>query len=217
MDEVQPTPHIVQLNWESCSKFYFAGNYNRLNWLGKQYKNFVTSESFRLPWVMSFSRSCDSLSQWGMYTDRKHGGVAIGVSRKDLVRDIKHLSAEADSLGFELQLKTCLYSETNRDASEDMFDQENLMANFDLFNRIGEALSAADVSPDDLRHALMKIAEIAILVKDESFFQEQEVRLILHPRKPKFDDCSIIGCKPRWRTHIDRSRVLSVNSAQVHS
>ena len=67
------------------------------------------AEGVRIPWIMSFSESADSLSQWGMYTDRQHGGCSVVFD----FREINYITESIRRNGhccFEVFFLPCLYS-----------------------------------------------------------------------------------------------------------
>lgn len=173
------------------------------------YKRCIEEGVIVVPWIMSFSREGDSLSQWGMYTDRKEGGVAIGLRRDSLWSAIDRLpghyskitcNPESDQ-GFELRLLPCLYAESDEKLIHELFKQRSVEYQ-DAFRHLGRLTSYEDMDLKDFNKVAVTIMEISVLVKHESFKQEKEERLILLPKTHSLQDCKILGGKARWQTYI---------------
>ncbi len=173
------------------------------------YRKCIDDGSVVIPWIMSFSRAGDSLSQWGMYTDRKEGGVAVGLRRDNLWGAIDRLpgryskiaSDSASSRGFELRLLPCLYTKSDEKLIRELFELRSEEYQ-DAFRRLGRFSFHGDYDLKDLNMVVATIMEISVLVKHESFKQEKEERLILLPKTHSLQDCKILGGKVRWQTYI---------------
>ena len=182
-------------------------------WFRENYKMLVGGGGIVTPWVMSFSCERDSLNQWGMYTDRERGGVAVGfdislvnsaIGRWPGCYSKAALTSEGEKgldKKFELQLLPCLYAETDKDTINELFDMR-LKPHADVFRRIGEASAAQEIPADDFTCAIISILEVSAIIKHEAFRNEKEVRLVLLPMTKSLADCELIGGKPRWKTYV---------------
>lgn len=195
----------------------FGWTEDRMRWFAVGYRKLIAEGAIVLPWIMSFSRAKDSLTQWGMYTDRQKGGVSIGLRRDSLWDAIDRLpgryskvAIDSDSNGssksaFILRLLPCLYAETDQELINELFEFRGTQSQ-DVFKRIGRVAHSEDIDPRDFQVALMTILEVAVLVKHEAFRNEQEERLVLLPKTNVLQDCKILGGKPRWQTYIAETR-----------
>ena len=186
-------------------------------WFRENYNVLVRSGEIVTPWVMSFSCEKDSLNQWGMYTDRERGGVAVGFDVEQLGSAIDRwpgcyskeaLTSDGEKGAdkkFELRLLPCLYAETDEKLIQELFDMR-LKPHADVFRRIGEASAAQEISADDFTCAIIPILEVSAIIKHEAFRNEKEVRLVLLPMTKSLSDCGLIGGKPRWKTHVYETR-----------
>ena len=210
---------------------HFCWTEECLNWFEIAYRKLIVDGGVVLPWVMSFSRDGDSLTQWGMYTDRQRGGISIGIRRDNLWNAIdripggysKVVKVEGEGMvdqwknpAFLMQLLPCLYSETDKDVIDELFEFRGMTCRV-AFERIGKAKYHNEVLPEDLVTAIMAIMEVSIVVKNEAFINEQEERLILFPKTSRLDDCELLGGKPRWRTYIGRTRKEGVGNPKYQA
>ena len=150
-------------------------------------------------WSMSFSSVGDSLNQWISYTDRHEGGVSLGFNVDDLFNRIKQ-ATRAPQL---LYLVPCLYASMHEKEIEGLISF--------LFGPYRDALYKQCMMRGCLVDASQSLAMItlsislifAAMVKDESFREEKEWRIVLQP----FDEvitrgCEFLGGKPRLYTHL---------------
>lgn len=195
----------------------FGWSEERMQWFAAGYRKLIAEGAIVLPWVMSFTRAKDCLSQWGMYTDRRNGGVSIGLRRDSLWDAIDRLpgryskvaiasdSKEPFEPAFILRLLPCLYAESDKKLINELFEFRGTQCQ-DALKRIGVASRSEDIDPRDFQLALMTLLEIAVLIKHEAFRNEQEERLVLLPKTSVLQDCKILGGKPRWQTYIAETR-----------
>lgn len=195
----------------------FGWSEERMQWFAVGYRKLIAEGAIVLPWIMSFTRAKDCLTHWGMYTDRRQGGVSIGLSRDSLWDAIDRLpggysKAAIDAEGkkalepaFILRLLPCLYAESDQELINELFEFRGAQCH-DAFQRIGKALHSEDIDPRDFQMALLTIMEVSVLVKHEAFRNEQEERLVLLPKTHLLQDCKILGGKPRWQTYIAETR-----------
>ena len=186
-------------------------------WFRENYKVLVGGGEIVTPWVMSFSAEKDSLNQWGMYTKRESGGVAVGFDVGQLANAIDRWPGcyskdaipqdgeKGNERKFELLLLPCLYAVTDEKVINGLFDVR-LKPHADVFGRIGEASVAQEISSDDFTRAIISILEISAIIKHEAFRNEKEVRLVLLPMTKSLVDCELIGGKPRWKTYVAETR-----------
>ena len=198
-----------RFKWSEMKCIWFRENYNLL----------VRSGDIVVPWVMSFSRERDSLNQWGMYTSRETGGVAVGFEMGLLWNELDRfpgcyskeaLTAKGEKGGiqdraFELRLLPCLYAEKDAKLIEDLF-QEFLLPHEAAFRKIGDATTSDEIVPKDFTEAIFSILEVSSIIKHEAFRNEREVRLVLLPMTKSLVDCELIGGKPRWKTYVCETR-----------
>lgn len=198
-----------KFKWSDMKCAWFRENYNLL----------VRSGDIVVPWVMSFSRDRDSLNQWGMYTNRKTGGVAVGFQMGLLWNEIDRLpgcyskaaltskgeKAHSKDKAFELRLLPCLYAESDSEIIIELLDQI-LLPHAAVFERIGECRAINEVFDHDFTKAIFSVLEVSSIIKHEAFKNEKEIRLVLLPMTKKMLDCEIIGGKPRWKTYVSKTR-----------
>ena len=150
-------------------------------------------------WSMSFSTVGDSLSQWISYTDRHDGGVSLGFSIDDLLNRIGQSKRSAQLL----YLVPCLYASVHEKEIEDLIRF--------LFGPYRDAVHKQCMTKGCLVDESQSLAVItlsialifAAMVKDESFREEKEWRIVMQP----FDEvitrgCEFLGGKPRLYTHL---------------
>lgn len=193
-------------DWSASKAAWFRENYNRL----------VSGKDIVVPWIMSFSQERDSLNQWGMYTDRVKGGVAVGFRMAELWGAIDRFPGayskavlrpneeKGTSRAFELRLLPCLYAKTDAKLIHSLFD-EVLLPHKASFKAIGDAASIDDINPKDFTGAIFAILEVSSIIKHEAFKHEKEIRLALMPMTKSLVDCELIGGKPRWKTYISET------------
>ena len=188
-------------------------------WFRKNYNLLVRSGNIVVPWVMSFSRERDSLTQWGMYTNRKTGGVAVGFEMGLLWNEMDRLpgcyskvaltangkKGDIQDRAFELRLLPCLYAEKDEKLIEELF-QEFLLPHETAFRKIGDVTSIKEINPSDFATAIFSILEVSSIIKHDAFKNEKEIRLVLLPMTKSLADCELIGGKPRWKTYVCETR-----------
>lgn len=145
------------------------------------------------PWVTSFSADPDSLYQWVAYTDRKQGGMAIGF---DITLLNKHVSLVQDNPKLNhvigCRLEKCQY-----------VDSTSLDAH--IRNVIVSWLAGSTSSKKTNTKASIfaAIYILASTIKNQSFSQEKESRLIMIPtRKEGSRRYKFVGGKPRIATEF---------------
>lgn len=171
------------------------------------------------PWVMSLSRSADSLYQWRAYTDPIDGGVAVGFDFEELEKltsiSVSARRARKDSdptaLAYELHFLPCLY--LDEDNKEDVA-RANKILDF-LFKEWYEVRKkeAGFTKRKDCAVLALVVANLfALITKNASFRDEQEVRLVLFLKDPKyFGNISFVGGKPRVEIPLPRDTGVKVN------
>ena len=161
-------------------------------------RNIATEPEFA-PWTMSFSLDGDSLNQWIAYTDRHNGGVSIGFDIDQLLNTVNNLKTANQLMYFV----PCLYESAHRNEIEMLLDF--------LFGPYRDGLYKLSLERGLVidHDALMKMITLSIalifaaMVKDESFRQEQEWRLVLQPLDELLTQkCDFIGGKPRLRSNL---------------
>jgi len=181
------------------------------------FKAILDDYQFGVPWIMSFSKEKDSLNQWGMYTDRIKGGVAIGFHVGQIWSAIdrfpgcysknalKSNGDKGDMSAFELRLLPCLYVESDVELIKELLETCLSIHEKEL-QRIGSARTIKDLQLTDFHDAITSILQVCTVIKHEAFKNEKEVRLILLPKIKNIDDCELIGGKPRWKTYVRQTR-----------
>lgn len=204
----------------------FGWTEERIRWFAIGYRTLIAEGAIVLPWIMSFTRARDCLTQWGMYTDRRDGGVSIGLRRDSLWDAIDRLPGryskvaiasdgkESLKTAFVLRLLPCLYAESDKKLINELFESRGMKCQ-DALRRIGGAAHSEDIDPGDFQLALMTIVEVAVLIKHEAFKNEQEERLVLLPKTNVLQDCKILGGKPRWQTYIAETRKEGVGRSEL--
>ena len=144
------------------------------------------------PWITSFSSDPDSLYQWVAYTDRKQGGVAIGFNTSLLntkVTDVQRNPNLNKLIG--CRLEKCRYTDS---------------VNLDLYvYRVVSSMLAqpAKNNTDFETSIVAAVYVLASTIKNCSFSQEKESRLILLPtRKEALRRYKFVGGKPRIATEF---------------
>lgn len=164
--------------------------------------HFLRTEAIA-PWITSFSDDPDSLYQWVAYTDRKEGGVAIGFDIGLLREKEKLIQTNPDSKrAIGCRFEKCLYT-----------DDHNLSIHVRRF--LDEELNLTISAPSKYKNKQIEIlATIYILastIKNPSFCQEKESRLIMLPTLPEASiRYRFVGGKPRIATKFfGQSRELA--------
>lgn len=185
-------------------------------WLKRETPN----KPILFPWVMSLSRSADSLYQWRAYTDPDDGGVAIGFDFEELEKltsiSVSARRARKDSdptaLAYELHFLPCLY--LDEESKEDVA-RANKILDF-LFKEWYEVRKkeAGFTKREDCAVLALVVANLfALITKNASFRDEHEVRLVLFLKDPKyFGNISFVGGKPRIEIPLPRDTGIKVNS-----
>lgn len=151
------------------------------------------NQKFSLPWILSFSLKRDAINLWGMYTDRRDGGCAIGFDYKQLDNSVDKLQEDRPN-GQQTFLYPCLYGD----------EAKNLIDRFVCMNRT----AFEPVKKEDIQEAeVLKVVRLSLLIssicKHECFRDEQEVRMIVFPDCTKeFANCTMVGDKPRIQVGI---------------
>lgn len=173
------------------------------------YKKDLLANKVVSPWIMSFSLAKDSLAQWVAYTDKKEGGYAMGFDRAQLEQMVvrvtcntkKKRDANAEKVEpYRMYVLPCLYSNADKDVIDGLFEFY-----FDQEVEVFDSVKNAD-EPDskDMAQIVAKLLLVSSIIKHESFKYEEEVRLIVQPTIPTYDECEFLGGKPRWKTNISK-------------
>ena len=144
------------------------------------------------PWITSFSSDPDSLYQWVAYTDRKQGGVAIGFNTSLLntkVTDVQRNPNLNKLIG--CRLEKCRYT-----------DSVNLDSY--VYRVVSSMLAQPAKNNTDFETSIVAaVYVLASTIKNCSFSQEKESRLILLPtRKEALRRYKFVGGKPRIATEF---------------
>lgn len=211
----------IELGWRLCIN-YFEEKYNitskirELLWIC--YRDSIMHAGFVAPWVVSFSLAKDSLPQWIAYTDKKHGGYALGFSKGQLEtcmhRLANNIKKKKDLKGvkrypYEINLFPCLYSKQDEDSINGVLNS--------YFGTEHKTISKINL--DNWQSCLNEVSEIinkmllfSSIIKHDSFRNEQEIRLIVQPSQSVYDECFFKGGKPRWKTNIAKYINAPLNS-----
>lgn len=172
------------------------------------------------PWVTSFSRSPDLLSQWIAYTPHMSGGVAIGFDFAKLEKLIqtsvcvrrKRYSVDETALDYEIHFLPCVYL-------GDGYEMVNKILDY-LFGSYWQKLcisiqDTAKGKEKDKRKAIaaLLIANLfAAIAKDASFSSEQEFRLVMLVKNEAYlKKMEFIGGKPRLKVPIEEETRVKIN------
>lgn len=123
------------------------------------------------PFIASFSAHEDKASMWGMYTDRKEGGYAVGIGREDLEQLCK--VNNQNNKVYELYFLPCVYLGV---------DDVDAIVERMIRNQADEIECTA-------RHTIFEVGELlarrllflSYLIKHGSFDYENEWRMVLCP------------------------------------
>lgn len=154
--------------------------------------HFLRTEAIA-PWITSFSDDPDSLYQWVAYTDRKDGGVAIGFDI-ELLREKEKLiqtnPGTKQTIG--CRFEKCLYT-----------DDHNLNSRIRRFldEELNRTISAPSKYDNKQIEMLATVYILASRIKNPSFCQEKESRLIMTPIQQELANrYRFVGGKPRIAT-----------------
>lgn len=163
-----------------------------------------------VPWVLSLSQVADSTAQWIAYSDRVHGGVALGISRERLLECVRALDERMFSSGFDgmidkdediglgetggVFLAPCLYYENkagNRggyiDRLRHVFSEDERYISLKSWNRRAYLWKCA-----------RQIIKQASLLKRKDYIFEHEWRVVYAPAsRSTLLDVRFVGGKPR--------------------
>lgn len=168
-------------------------NVNLLGRITKLGDHFNEKEIF-MPWIFSFSLHNDMLSQWIGYTDQNDGGYAIGFD----IGQLRKLTEEKNKLSQKTPTKVvlnCMYS-----------DVDDVDAKLDEIFRDSDLTSY--VHSDHLvmekeTKLVFFVMLMSSMIKEKSFFQESETRLLLFVDDEKlYRDVISIGGKPRMKANL---------------
>lgn len=181
-----------QLGVEYISE-YISGHF--IPEISDSFKELVQDIQVRNPpFIASFSAHMDKASLWGMYTDRKVGGYALGVGISDIERRCKR-NNELNKT-YELLFLPCVYIGVD--------NVDSIIARI-LDNHSDEIEYTA-------RHTIFEVGELlarrllflSYLIKHDSFDYENEWRLVLNPL-----DSKIVEKVVKLKENDDGKRIFS--------
>lgn len=148
------------------------------------------------PWIVSFSKEPDSLSQWVSYTDRIKGGVAIGFDSYAIQKAIREEEKAPlfPSVKLSFHMMRCRYTNDNnaKDWLKTVFSNVTTSGPF----------QAASLNERKQR-ILAAIIICAAAIKNKSFSPEMESRLVvLCSQEALRDRYKFVGGKPRIETRL---------------
>lgn len=148
------------------------------------------------PWIVSFSKEPDSLSQWVSYTDRIQGGVAIGFDSSIIQKAIRE---EEDGPLFStsklsFHMTRCRY--TNDNNAKDWLKT--------VFNNVTTSVPFKSASLNERKQRILATIVIcAAAIKNKSFSPERESRLVvLCSQEELRKRYKFVGGKPRIETRL---------------
>ena len=162
------------------------------------------------PWILSFSTERDATALWMSYTDRQRGGVAIGVSRDRLSRDIESLDRKVkrgmreEDFGQAIggaALLPCIYLDETLFGSGDTIFEKALSYIF-CERESFYCLARQDADKYAVCCA-RQVVRLAALVKGSDYAFENEWRIVFTPMAQKignkelFSRMVVCGGKPR--------------------
>lgn len=157
------------------------------------------------PWILSFSKDMDSVSQWASYTDHSRGGIAIGVNFDKLIESIIPLrSIDWIELRDIWLVAPCVYIEMDSKGKDRKFE-------YGVLDRLFERYGGMRIF--ETKDAVLRFAKIAILfaalIKRSDFRMEHEWRVV-HLTDESFclDQVEFIGGKPRIRLPHKRANEI---------
>ena len=202
--------HEVREGWDAAIRFIeaeYGWPKEKCDWLWAYYKKGVLAGKFGTIWVMSFSRSRDSLGQWIAYTDREEGGYALGFDAQNLEGmlnrarcNMKKIRVTGNRKNYpcRMYILPCLYTDSDRNAIDGLFKTYFGQAK-DVFDNVKNSSNPSSVN---LAKIIAKIQVVAAIIKHESFRYEEEVRLVVQQTAQDLTKCEFIAGKPRWKTQI---------------
>ena len=166
-------------------------------------------EEILAPWITSFSADPDSLYQWVAYTDRKQGGVAIGFNTTLLNSKVKAVQKNPNlNKLIGCRLEKCQYTDN---VNLDSYIHSVVTS---MMNR-----STNSSTTDRETSILAAVYILASTIKNHSFSQEKESRLILLPtRKEALRRYKFVGGKPRIATEFfgkNRELAKAISSVMI--
>lgn len=170
------------------------------------------------PWVVSFSRQSDLLSQWVSYTDKGAGGVAIGYDF-DKLEEVVGMTVRAkrarsrfddSSLDYEVQFLPCIYlDKKNPGRMRIVYKVLDLLFK-DYFVRKANDF----IKPKE--KAILAVAIVNLfgaIAKHPSFASEDEFRLVVLVGNKRFlKRGEFIGGKPRIRVPLREETAVRINA-----
>ena len=202
--------HEVREGWGAAIRFLeseYEWPKEKCDLLWSYYTREVLAGKFGTVWVMSFSRSRDSLNQWIAYTDRDEGGYALGFDVQNLEKMLNrvrsnakkvHVTEDRKAYPCRMYILPCLYTDSDRSTIDDLFRT--------CFGQAEDVFEKVKISKDpakaDLAAVIAELQVVAAIIKHESFRYEEEVRLVVHQTAQDFSQCEFIAGKPRWKTQI---------------
>lgn len=158
------------------------------------------------PWILSFSRDMDSVSQWMAYTDHQQGGYAIGVNFDDLCESIIPIRSidwvECRDIWIAAP---CVYVDLRKPES-------SKTKVFGILDRLLEYRGGIDLLRS--KEATIIFARLALLfaslIKSVDFKTEREWRVVrLTDESLNPAQVEVIGGKPRIRLqHVQANKIV---------
>lgn len=147
-----------------------------------------------MPWIFSFSLHNDMLSQWIGYTDQKDGGYAIGFD----IGQLRKLTEEKNKISQKTPTKVvlnCVYS--------DVDDVDAKLDEISLDSDLTSYVHSDHLVMEKEAKLLFVVMLMSSMIKEKSFFQESETRLLLFVDDEKlYRDVISIGGKPRMKANL---------------
>lgn len=172
-----------------------------------------------VPWVVSFSRKADLLSQWIAYTSKEQGGFSIGYNF-DRVESLiamavkvkrERYSFDKSALDYEMHFLPCVYLDKNNPSK--MADVHKILQ-FMFGRYYSEKVSYLSQQKKKERavYALLIVNLFAAIAKHSSFSEEDEFRLVLLVKNEGFlDQGEFIGGKPRIKLPLREETSVPLN------
>ena len=204
--------HEVREGWVAAIRFLeseYEWSKEKCDLLWSYYTHGVLAGKFGTIWVMSFSRSRDSLNQWVAYTDRNEGGYALGFDVQNLEKMLNrarcnakkiHVTEDRKDYPCRMYILPCLYTDSDSETIQGLF-RTYFGQSKDVFDKVKTSDSPSNT---DLAKVLAKIQVVSATIKHESFRYEEEVRLVVQQTAQDFSNCEFIAGKPRWKTQIGK-------------
>lgn len=137
-----------------------------------------------IPWIVSFSKEPDSLSQWVSYTDRIKGGVAIGFDSYTIQKAIREEEKDPlySSRKLSFHMMRCRY--TNDNNAKDWLKT--------VFTNVTTSGPFKSAGLDERKQRILATIIIcSAAIKNKSFSPERESRLVVL--------CSKDGLRERYK------------------